>query len=71
MPLPDPIIAVLADFRPLFTAPTWRKLILRNPPQTTGCATPGREVGFFLRSVATHRSSSNVFTSFDGFPVVR
>jgi hypothetical protein len=25
MPLPDPIIEVLAVFRPLFTAPTWRK----------------------------------------------
>ena len=28
MPLPDPIIEVLAVFRPLFTAPTWRKLML-------------------------------------------
>ena len=27
MPLPDPIIEVLAAFRPLFTAPTWRKLM--------------------------------------------
>src|SRR2546430_800609 len=27
MPLPDPIIEVLAVFRPLFTAPTWRKLM--------------------------------------------
>jgi len=27
MPLPDPIIEVLATFRPLFTAPTWRKLM--------------------------------------------
>src|SRR5260221_3402577 len=28
MPLPDPIIEVLAAFRPLFTAPTWRKLMI-------------------------------------------
>ncbi len=27
MPLPAPIIEVLAAFRPLFTAPTWRKLM--------------------------------------------
>lgn len=27
MPLPETIIAVLAPFRPLFTAPTWRKLM--------------------------------------------
>jgi hypothetical protein len=27
MPLPDPIIEVLQVFRPLFTAPTWRKLM--------------------------------------------
>jgi hypothetical protein len=27
MPLPDPIIEVLTVFRPLFTAPTWRKLM--------------------------------------------
>src|ERR1700740_3060470 len=25
MPLPDPIIEILTAFRPLFTAPTWRK----------------------------------------------
>jgi hypothetical protein len=28
MPLPDPIIEVLMTFRPLFTAPTWRKLLI-------------------------------------------
>ena len=28
MPLPDPIIEVLMTFRPLFTAPTWRKLMV-------------------------------------------
>ena len=28
MPLPAPIIEVLAAFRPLFTAPTWRKLMI-------------------------------------------
>jgi hypothetical protein len=27
MPFPDPILEVLAAFRPLFTAPTWRKLM--------------------------------------------
>ena len=27
MPLPDPMREVLAVFRPLFTAPTWRKLM--------------------------------------------
>ncbi len=28
MPLPDPIIEVLTVFRPLFTAPAWRKLMM-------------------------------------------
>src|SRR5215467_7132832 len=28
MPLPDPIIEVLTVFRPLFTAPTWRNLMI-------------------------------------------
>ena len=28
MPLPDPIIEVLAVVRALFTAPTWRKLMI-------------------------------------------
>ncbi len=28
MPLADPIIEVLAAFGPLFTAPTWRKLMI-------------------------------------------
>ena len=28
MPLPSPIIAVLAHFEPLFTAPTWRKVVM-------------------------------------------
>ncbi len=28
MPLPTPIIEVLAHFRPLFTAPTWRKMMI-------------------------------------------
>src|SRR5258707_12850952 len=28
MPLPDPIIEVLMTFRPLFTTPTWRKLMI-------------------------------------------
>jgi hypothetical protein len=27
MPLPDPTREVLTVFRPLFTAPTWRKLM--------------------------------------------
>ena len=27
MPLPDPILAVLTTFRPVFTAPTWRNLL--------------------------------------------
>ncbi len=28
MPLPAPIIAVLSNFAPLFTAPTWRKAVI-------------------------------------------
>jgi hypothetical protein len=28
MPFPDPILEVLAVFRPLFTAATWRKLMI-------------------------------------------
>lgn len=33
MPCSDPIIAMLAPFRPLFTAPTWKKMeiLLRGP----------------------------------------
>ena len=27
MSLPSPIIAVLTDFQPLFTAPTWKKVV--------------------------------------------
>lgn len=27
MPLPEAILTVVAPFRPLFTAPTWRKLM--------------------------------------------
>lgn len=45
MPLPDPIIVVLAPFRPLFTAPTWRKLmtlmtgtLLAHGPRTVATA---------------------------------
>lgn len=45
MPLPDPIIEVLAHFRPLFTAPTWRKLMvlltgtmLAHGPRTVAAA---------------------------------
>ena len=28
MPHSDPIIAILAQFRPLFTAPTWKKMMI-------------------------------------------
>ncbi len=28
MPHSDPIIPMLAQFRPLFTAPTWKKLMI-------------------------------------------
>lgn len=45
MPLPDPIIEVLGVFRPLFTAPTWRKLmtlltgtLLAQGPRTVAAA---------------------------------
>lgn len=45
MPLPDPIIEVLTVFRPLFTAPTWRKLmtllsgtLLARGPRTVAAA---------------------------------
>src|SRR5258708_7596059 len=47
MPFPDPIIEVLAVFRPLFTAPTWRKLMtlltgtrLSQGRQTAAAALP-------------------------------
>lgn len=41
MPFPDPIIEVLAVFRPLFTAPTWRKLmtLLTGTLLARGCRT--------------------------------
>ena len=45
MPFPNPIIEVLAVFRPLFTAPTWRKLmtlltgtLLAQGPRTVAAA---------------------------------
>ena len=41
MPLPDPIIEVLMTFRPLFTAPTWSKLmtLLTGTLLAHGCRT--------------------------------
>ncbi len=41
MPIPSPIIEVLAVFRPLFTAPTWRKLmtLLTGTLLAQGCRT--------------------------------
>ena len=43
MPLPGPIIAVLMTFRPLFTAPTWSKLmiLLTGTRLSQGCRTVG------------------------------
>ena len=45
MPFPDPIIEVLTAFRPLFTTPTWRKLmtlltgtLLAKGPRTVAAA---------------------------------
>ena len=52
MPLPDPIREVLAVFRPLFTAPTWRKLmtlltgtLLARGRRTAPAAMPRQAIG--------------------------
>ncbi len=42
MPLPDPIIEVLTVFRPLFTAPTWRKLMTELAWNATDLGTTHR-----------------------------
>ncbi len=61
MPLPDPIIEVLTVFRPLFTAPTWRKLmiLLTGTPLTRG----QRTVAAALR--ATGNEMAGVGLPFD------
>ncbi len=60
MPLPAPIIEVLAAFRPLFTAPTWRKLMTRFPG--TLLAHGRRTVAAALR-----HSGNEMETSFSTF----
>src|SRR5215471_15322191 len=56
MPLPDPIIEMLAAFRPLFTAPTWRKLmiLLKGTLLAHGC----RTVAAALRHSGHERETS-------------
>ena len=53
MPFPDPIIEVLLAFRPLFTAPTWRKLmtLLTGTLLARGC----RTVAAALRASGNHQ----------------
>jgi hypothetical protein len=45
MSLPSPIIAVLAHFQPLFTAPTWRKVVLLLVGTSTFTRTQDRHSG--------------------------
>src|SRR5215470_14555819 len=52
MSLPSPIIAVLAHFEPLFTAPTWRKVVVLLVG--TGLPRGRRTVTAALRQVGQH-----------------
>src|SRR5258706_9300236 len=56
MPLPDPIIEVLMTFRPLFTAPAWRKLmtLLTGPLLAQG----RRTVAAALRSTGNEMAGN-------------
>ncbi len=45
MSLPSPIIAVLAHFQPLFTTPTWRKVVMLLVGTLTSPRTPNRHGG--------------------------
>ena len=56
MPLPSPIIAVLAHFQPLFTAPTWRKVVLLLVG--TLLARGRRTVTAALRQVGEHTNAN-------------
>lgn len=56
MPLPDPIIEVLAVFRPLFTAPTWRKLMTLLTG--TLLAKGRRTVAAALRASGNHQADN-------------
>jgi DDE superfamily endonuclease len=60
MPLPDPIIEALATFRPLFTAPTWRKLMILLTG--TLLAQGRRTVAAALRSTSNDMAAN--FSSF-------
>ena len=59
MPLPDPIIEVLTVFRPLFTAPTWRKLmtLLTGTLLAQGCRTVAAALRASGNDQATNWSS--------------
>ncbi len=56
MSLPSPIIAVLAHFQPLFTAPTWRKVVLLLVG--TLLARGRRTVTAALRQVGQHSNAN-------------
>jgi DDE superfamily endonuclease len=56
MSLPSPIIAVLAHFQPLFTAPTWRKVVLLLVG--TFLARGRRTVTAALRQVGQHSNAN-------------
>ena len=56
MPLPEPMRAVLAAFRPLFTAPTWRKLMVLLTG--TLLAHGSRTVAAALRHTGNERETS-------------
>ncbi len=56
MPLPDPIIEVLRVFRPLFTAPTWRKLMTLL--SGTLLARGRRTVAAALRASGNHQAAN-------------
>jgi hypothetical protein len=56
MPIPDPIREVLAVFRPLFTAPTWRKLMTRF--SGTLLAQGRRTIAAALRASGTDQATN-------------
>ena len=56
MSLPSPIIAILAHFQPVFTAPTWRKVVLLLVG--TLLARGRRTVTAALRQVGPHTNAN-------------
>jgi hypothetical protein len=62
MSLPRPIIRVLAHFEPLFTAPTWKKVVILLVGTVLACPVPDRCIVLFFHFTVS--LSSRVFLSY-------